>query len=197
MLFRSDGENYDPTESYDPNGADNFGKTGRPGTTVIGNRFRAPQKKNAATFNVFIDGTGNVAAHNVELFNNQFSITKFANGSTNPGLIPGEATTHSDFRNSAGTGVAQYYGKGAILSNAGVGVGDEVYFDINGNLVYNYNVGNSDNVIISCQEVPYRSLFDYTASGAMYISKMRLQYSQAGQIQKDLTWTYKIGRAHV
>ena len=161
------------------------------GTKVIGQRSR-PAKQPQATYNIFIDGTGNVAEHVFELFNNQFSITKIANGNTNPGLLPLEAARRSDVRNSLGTGTAQLYSYGAILANpVGTGVADAVYWDSDGNLIYNYNVATNDNIKISCQEVPYRTLFEYTSSGEMHIAKMRMQYSQAGQIQKDWILTYR------
>ena len=188
-----EGDSFDPAhDNYDPSNFDEFGRIkGAVGTKVIGvasKRVKQPQ----ATFNISINGAANVAAHVFELFNNQFSITKFANGNTNPGLLPLEAARRNDVRNSAGTGVAQLYAYGAILANpVGTGVADGVYWADNGDLVYNYNNGTNDNIIISCQEVPYRSLFEYTQSGAFHVAKMRMQYSQANQIQKDFTLTYR------
>jgi len=191
-------DNYDPSgfdgETYDPT-AENFDEFGRlpsvPANVVIGQKMRRPKPKQA-TFNISIDGSANAAAHIFELFNNEFSITKYANGNTNPGLLPLLAARRSDVRNSAGTGVAQLYSYGAILANpVGTGVGDGVYWTDNGDLLYNYNVGTNDNILISCQEVPYRALFEYTASGSMRISKMRIQYSQSGQIYNDFTYTYR------
>lgn len=191
-------DNYDPSsfegDSYDPiaDSYDEFGKLRNvPANIVIGQKRTTPKPKQA-TFNVSINGSGNTDAHVFELFNNEFSITKYLNGNTNPGLLPLEAARRNDVRNSADSGTAQLYAYGAILANpVGTGVADGVYWDGNGNLIYNYNVGSNDNVTVSCQEVPYRALFEYTASGAMRISKMRIQYSQAGQIQNDFTYTYR------
>jgi len=185
-----DGENFDPnsnSNNYDPN-ADNY--SGK-GLKVIG---RKPQvkKQPQATFNIKIDGTGNVASHVFELFNNEFGITKFANNQTNPGLVTLGAAQFLPLMDGGGNSVdVRAYGAISVDAAAPINNRDTVYWRDNGDLVYNYSQGSADNVIISCQEVPYRALFDYTGSGALAIGKMRLQYSQAGQIQQDFTLTYR------
>lgn len=191
-------DTYDPSETYDPAeyDGDNFGtiKQGA-GTAVIGTR-KAPKRAAPATFNVFVNGSTNTQDHIFELFNNEFSITKYANGQTNPGLKTLGAAYGTELKASNGTTNYDFRAYGAVSTDItggypGSGVNDLVYWNEAGNLVYNYSVGSVDNIIISCKEVPYRALFDYTASGVMRIQKMRILYTQAAQIQEDFTLTYR------
>lgn len=128
----------------------------------------------------------------VELFNQQFSITKFENANTNFGLKTLGAVYGTQLTDGSGN-VVDFRSHGAVSTNAVVPANnnDLVYFTANGNLVYNYAKGSTDNVIVTCKEVPYRALFDYTGSGAFSVKKMRLQYSQAGQINEDLNLVYR------
>lgn len=188
-------ETFDPNalSNYDPSaeGFEEFGKiAGMSGRGLVGAPKRAT-KPQAATFTVTIDGSGNAASHVVELFNFQRSITKLANGSTNPGLQPLLAAKNNQLRDAAGTGVSQLYAYGAILASTGAAGADGIYWAPNGNLIYNFNNATSDNITISCNEIEYRSLFDYTGIYAFRINKMRINYTQATQIGQDFTHIYK------
>jgi hypothetical protein len=182
-------ENYE--DQFDNDLFDGFDLR-KAGTAVKQSPGARVPKQVPATFNVTINGTGNAASHVFELFNFQNSIEKFYNGATNPTLIPLGAARNNQVRNDAGTGIAQLYAYGGILVNPlGTGVQDGVYFNQAGDLVYNYNVATSDNVTISCKEIPYRSLMTYMGQYAMHVNKMRINYSIAAQITEDFTLTYK------
>lgn len=185
-------EGYEGAGQADPFDNDLYNGFDKPGTGVkTAPGFKAPRVV-PATFNITVEGRGNAQAHVFELFNGQNSIEKFANTATNPTIVPLGAARNNQVRNDAGTGIAQLYAYGAILVNPlGTGIQDGVYFDATGNLVYNYNVGSTDNVVISCKEIPYRSLLMYMTQYAMHVQKMRIKYTLADQINEDFTLTYR------
>ena len=68
---------------------------------------------------------------------------------------------------------------------------DTVYWNEAGDLVYNYNVDDAGNIIVSCKEVPYRSLLEYSAVQVMRIRKIRATYSNVSQIDEDMKITHR------
>jgi hypothetical protein len=191
---------YDPPASSEANfesdlfEAMNFTQIGAPGTAIKSGGQRAQRIKPGATFNIKVqsfNGAGTVVDHNFEMFNAQNSITNFENNETNFGLIPLGGARNNQLRDQTGAGVAQLFGYAAILVAPGVPNKDAVYWSSTGDLVYNYNNGNSDTLVVSCKEIPYRSLFIYMGQYSMHVGRMRITYGQVAQVEQDLTLTYK------
>ena len=185
-----EGENWSGSDTYD----EFKGSPRRNPFSVV--RPRKMRDKSAGTqsfftINILGNNTGNASAHNLELFNYNYSFVKIENPNQYGALQAGDAWRHVDVRNSAGTGVAQLYVAGSILSNAGVGTADMVYWQPDGSLLMNFNVANSDNVLISCNEVPYRLLWEATSKGAFTIGRIRMTFTTANQISQNFTKFYK------
>lgn len=144
-----------------------------------------------AQFDILI--TSRIATDkNIELFNSQSSISKFLNLTNYPTIHPLEAAQAFSFRNSAGTGVALFTGYGAMVQNAGAGTANTCYWAENGDLIFDYQVGaDIGTVIISCKQIPYRSLVAYAERGAFRIKKMRMKFTTANQINNDISWQSK------
>ena len=195
-LNKESFENFDDYEDYDDSGegfdefednyeGENFG--GKSAGSRVHKSKRQIKKTGpapAAEFNIIIDNTGGSAAVNVELFNYQSSITKYRNPTTNGTVFPVGAGSPFSFRSAAGTGVSQGIYEGVMVSTNGAPTGqDAVFFDVDGNLVYLLGTGALN---ISCQEIPYRSLFDYSGRGSFRVTRMRMTFATAGQIANTL-----------
>ena len=184
-----EGENWDGESNH----YDDF--KGRPTAFSIKRPARMRDKSAGTqaffTINILGNSGGNVAQHAVELFNYNYHCTKIQNPNIYGTLLAGNAWRHVDVRDAAGTGVAQLYVSGAVLNDAGTGVADMVYWQPDGSMLYNYNVGNNDNVLVSCNEVPYRLLWEATAKGAFTINRMRINYTTNNQILQNFSTFYK------
>jgi hypothetical protein len=106
----------------------------------------------------------------IELFNNLRSVTKILNSSITT-LNP---ATLDNLKANGAT---------ALLSLA-----DMVYFDKNGDLIYNQTTTTVQNVRISGNQVSYRSLFDASGSTCFRVENLRLQVVNESQIDNQLTW---------
>jgi len=184
--------NYDAGDNYDADNA--IGKAvARMGTT---RRQVSPSKgiigSNTYTLNIAVQSTS--LNHNIQLFNSMFSISKIADNSLASGLTPLLAGRTNVLRNGAGDGTAQLVGYAAIVSNSTDASikKDVVYWLEDGSLIYNYNTnGDSGNIVISCKEVPYRSLLEYSGVQVMRIRKIRATYSDVNQITNDMRITHR------
>jgi hypothetical protein len=113
-------------------------------------------------------------AFTLELFNNLRSVTKILNSSIttlNPATIDNLKTvTGSNPQN--------------------LSLAEMVYFDKNGNLIYNNsaNAGGAQTITVSGNQVSYRSLFDASGSTCFRVENLRLQVVNEPQIDNQLTW---------
>ena len=192
--------NYDPDNSsnFEDQMFNTFDFTGSrlmgAGTAVKATGSTPRRSQQPATFNLKIkcdNGGGTVADHAFELFNYQNTIANYTNNSTNPNLVPLGGARNNQVRDQAGTGIAQLFAYGALGVDPGNASKDMVYWSDIGDLVYNYNVATSDTLVISCKEIPYRSLFTYMGQYSMHVNKMRITYGQDVQISQDFVLTYK------
>jgi hypothetical protein len=112
------------------------------------------------------------SAMTIELFNNLRSVTKILNSSIttlNPATI-------DNLKTVTGT------------NPQNLSLADMVYFDKNGNLIYNQTTGFAQSVTISGNQVSYRSLFDASGSTCFRVENLRLQVVDENQIDNQLTW---------
>lgn len=190
-LNRAAFSNFDPQQSmsFDPevsgyDGADNY--TRKPAAAVVRTspaRNMANPRTPEAQFDVTIQNQGSNAL-NCELFNAQNTIAEFSNLSVYPTVLPGLAGT------VATIGATDYivYGEPSPLP-----VNRVAYWNVNGDLVLGGAAPNSTdgNVVISCKQIPYRSLVKYSERGSFRISKMRMKFTTSAQINNDITWKKK------
>jgi len=195
-----DDDTYDPSvETFDPemNNYDSYRRQRgpRPAGTKIQTspaRREVGGRTPDAQFDITITSTNTVAA-NIEMFNAQNTIAEFLNAQTNPTSEPALAGHVLAYRNGAGTAQNTAVVYGQEVTQGGVGTGDVVYWNKNGDLVYTYDaIGyGTGNVTISCKQIPYRSLVKYSERGSFKISKMRMKFSTSTQINQDITWKQK------
>ncbi len=193
-----DGDSFDPDmDTYDP---DTYSphkpqmgmvRTPQAGTQVRTSpaRRHEAQKTPDAQFDITI--TNNQGAPlNIELFNAQNTIAEFANNTSNNGLHPALSARGITVRNSAGTGTESLIAYAVGFDN-GAGTGSLVtaYWDENGSLIYTDVAGNT--CVISCKQIPYRSLVKYSERGSFRINKMRMKFADSGQINQDIQWREK------
>ena len=198
------GDNFDP-QGFEGFGGDNFDPNGNMYSGDSYRGHRSPRPVGAGTqiirtsrtrpiypdaqFDITLNATACTQNHNIELFNSQNSIEKFINNTSNSGLQPvggGHVFNVRDNTNTGAVGLAMY-GIGIYDYGTGTALNDVVYYDAQGNLVYNYNVTSSDDLVISCKQIPYRSLVTYSERGSFKVNKMRMKFSTSGQINNDIT----------
>lgn len=188
-LNRAAFSNFDPQQSmaFDPeanfDGADGY--TRKPAGSIVktsparGVAQRTPE----AQFDVTISN-GGTAALNCELFNAQNTIAEFQNLSDYPTVLPGLSGV------AVTIGATPYivYGEPSATSLNRV-----AYWNYNGDLVLGANAPDSTNgnVVISCKQIPYRSLVKYSERGSFRISKMRMKFTTSAQINNDISWRKK------
>lgn len=191
--FEDDG--YDDSYDEDNFEEDNFKGAKQAGSQIRRSRPQAsgPIAVPSAEFNVSIANTQAVAVP-VELFNYQNSITKFSasvTGSALAGYLPANAFSVTTV-SVPGPSTSILGFMGMQITVAGVDSYNSVGFKSNGNLSYIRNVsGATTECQISCQETPYRSLFDYSGRGSFRITRMRLSVTTAGQLANSMTWGSK------
>ena len=191
-------DNWDPeTSAYDPD-SDMYTASqkmtrftnNKPGTDVRRSPSRSILGKTPdAQFDITITNN-HAGVQNIELFNAQNTIAEFANGTDNPGVQPVLAARSFDVRNAGNTATETLIGYIVGLNN-GTGVGSLIsaYWAANGDLVYEDAAG--DTCIISCKQIPYRSLVKYSERGSFKINKMRMKFTTSGQINNDIGWREK------
>lgn len=216
--FQGDGydpdgydDNYDPDgydDDFDPENYDEFGKRkgkgakrggGQRNKTAVGLK-RSPMgkfggavnKAPIATFDVNIVSTF-ATAINIELFFAQYSISKIQNLTTNPAYEPLQAAR---LYSGTGTPAETFIGHSSRFLAAGDASGSTynkvIYWADNGDLVYkDFTTATAGTCTISCTQVPYRALFDYSFRGAFTIQSMRMKFSAAGQIDNSMTTVEK------
>jgi len=189
-----DDDNYDPEiNDYDPDNATGM-QVVRPrpaGSIVKSSPRRTISGKPAPTAQFDITITNNQSTTcAIELFNAQNSISEFTNNTTNSGLVPALSARGINVRNSAGTGMESLLVYGIGFDNAtGTGTLISAYWDEFGDLIYTDVAG--DTCVISCKQIPYRSLFKYSERGSFRIDRMRMKFTTSNQINQDLTITQK------
>jgi hypothetical protein len=112
-------------------------------------------------------------AFTVELFNNLRSVTKILNSSITV-LNP---ATLDNLKATTATGP--------------LSIADLVYFDKNGNLIYNQTTATgsaNQTITISGNQVSYRSLFEASGVTCFRVENLRLQVVNESQIDNQLTW---------
>jgi len=188
-------DSYD--DSYDDNydQENNFAGPKKAGSQIRRSRpqVSGPIAVPSAEFNVSIVNAQAVAVP-IELFNYQNSISKFSasvTGSTLSGYLPANAFSVTTVSvPGPSTSILGYMGMQITI--AGVDSNNSVGFKSNGNLSYIRNVaGVTTECQVSCQETPYRSLFEYSGRGSFRITRMRLSVTNAGQLANSMTWASK------
>lgn len=188
----SNFDGYDPdasADTFDPEmvnayvgaGTGTTRKQARGGTATMG------------SFSITVTNT-NTNAVNFELFNYMRSYERIANSSRYGSLVPGGSAQTQIVDVNGGTSNAQFYGYNHLAiqgAPATVATQDIVAWLPSGALIHNFNTGSNGNLTIDCQELPYRSLLEYTSTGALYIQKLRLEVSDSTQINRNIIWTKK------
>lgn len=172
-------DNFDPemVNAYTGAGAGTTRKVARGGTSTMG------------SFSITITNT-NTNAVNFELFNYMRSYERIANSSRYGSLVPGNSAQTQIVDIAGGSSNGQLFGYNH-LAIQGSNTQDIVAWLPSGALIHNFNTGSNGNLTIDCQELPYRSLLEYTSTGALYIQKLRLEVSDATQINRNIIWTKK------
>lgn len=187
-----DPENFDPTlDSYDPSSAtDSSFYDDEDGYDLPDgyNNKRAPSRRRMASMplaqlDITLDNSANTStAVTFELFNYLRSNTTIQNTTYNATTYQPSTFDNLLLRNTPATGQA--------LSDAYL-----IYWDKNGNLVYNITAGTGANMNtanasgwsrISCPQVPYRVLHEATRNNLLYIEKVRLSVKTAAQIDQPI-----------
>jgi hypothetical protein len=164
--------------------------TGAPGQIVKGQPLSAMVPNSGAptivgnrNFVIKVDtgATTNTLSHTVQLFGSGFNVTDIIQSEVDSTLIPGFSTRNNEVRNSAGTAVAQLYSTGAILVDGVTAIANQVYFDQNGSMVYNYNVGSGDNIFVRVTQgaLSYKSLLQWLLNNQIHIYKLRMTHNNA------------------
>ena len=179
-----------PSDSYDPNMNNSYVGRGAGYTKRQATGGRSTQ----GSFQITVTNT-NASAVNFELFNYMRSLERIANASRYGSLVPasGAETIVADV--NGGTNNVQNYGyfhKAAVVSGTVGGYPQDICaWQNDGSLIHNYNVGSAGNLVIQCAELPYRSLLEYTSTGALSIASLRLEVSDETQINRTLVWQKK------
>jgi hypothetical protein len=154
---------YDPsTKDFDP--SYNF-----EGAKVSGYNRSADLAQVDISITHSTSATGSTAV-TIELFNNLRSVTKILNSSIsslNPATLD----------NLKATAV-----------NSALSIADLIYFDKNGNLIYNQVANFTQSVTISGNQVSYRSLFEASGVTCFRVENLRLQVFDDKQIDNQITW---------
>lgn len=183
----SNFDGYDPIEedsTFDPQQPNNYAGGGA-GTTK---RVARGGTRTMGSFQITVTNT-NTSAVNFELFNYMRSYERIANSSRYGSLVPGSSAETQIVDRAGGSSNQQLWGYNH--ESAGVETQDIVGWLPNGDLIHNFNVGSSGNLVITCSELPYRSLVEYTSTGALRIAKMRLEVSDVTQINRNIIWSKK------
>ena len=200
-----EGDSYDPSMpmSYDPSVANNFGprRSGvfpkaRAGAPAQAFRQSPVQRQGPravvpeAQVNLTITNNADTDIQ-FELFNWQNSYTKFANSSLYPNCTPLDAVHVLAYNlNGSDLNSARVYGAQTVQTIGGVStlLTGSVGFLPNGDLQQQTKEGNAGAVTVHCQETPYRTLFEWTASGIIKIKKMRIDSQNADQLKQNMQW---------
>lgn len=189
-------DDYD--DSYDPDNDgfddDNFnGRNKQAGNIVRKSRQQMPGAiaVPSAEFNIQIQNfTPNAIP--VELFNYQNSVTKYLTENTPAGYNPVDSFRVQALRAAGGAADITMGVMGYPIVDAGVHQSNVIGFDRNGTLLYlNEAGGVYSSCQISCQEVYYRSLFDYAGRGSFKVVRMRISSQTTAQLQNPLKWYEK------
>lgn len=186
-----DPENFDPTlDSYDPSNAQDSSfyddEDGYDLPDGYNNKSVSRRRINQAPLaqlDIVLDNSKNTSTEvTFELFNYLRSNTTIANTTYNTTTYQPSTFDNLLLRSTPVSGQA--------LSDAYL-----IYWDKNGNLVYNITAGTGANMNtatgsgwsrISCPQVPYRVLHEATRNNLLYIEKVRLSVTTAGQIDKPI-----------
>lgn len=180
----SDSYEPDPSDAFDPAFPNQYVGAGAGTTKKRSTGGRSTQ----GSFQITVTNT-NTSAVNFELFNYMRSYERIANSSRYGNLIPASSAETQVVDTAGGTSNQQLYGYNHKA--AGVTSQDIVAWNTAGSLIHNFNVGSAGNLLIECAELPYRSLVEYTSTGALSIASMRLEVSDESQINRTLTWSKK------
>ena len=191
-----EGNSFDPATSmnYDPSLPMNFsmprGSRGGQAAQVMKKSptARPHAAVPVAEFNFII--TNNAAIDfNCQLFAWQNSITKYQDQSNFPNIIPTDSQNTLSYTTGSGVANASAAIQGIANGVGGTFTTGNVGFDRDGNLVfYVLNAGALSTLSVACQETPYRALFEWTSSGVLKITRMRINCSNVTQLQQNMTW---------
>jgi hypothetical protein len=190
--FEGGSDNYepDPTESFDPAFPNQYVGRGA-GTTK---RQATGGRNTQGSFQITVTNT-NTNPVNFELFNYMRSLERIENASRYGSLVPASSSETIVADVNGGTNNVQNYGyfhKSAVVSGSVSGYPQDICaWQKDGSLIHNYNVGSNGNLVIQCAELPYRSLLEYTSTGALSIASLRLEVSDETQINRTLIWSKK------
>lgn len=195
-LNRAAFNSFDPqqsmTENYDPSvgGGDNYDEYGnrKAGNFVKRSPVRpvGGTRTPDAQFDITIR-CDDSSAQNVELFNAQNTIAEFANNQWNYAAIPALSAHSVDVAKAVSPQTATLIFYGAVANDNGVAA-KVVFYDQSGNLHYTSLTGET---VISCKQIPYRSLVKYSERGSFTINKMRMKFTSTNQINNDIRWESK------
>ena len=133
---------------------------------------------NNFTINIVNDDT---AACTTQLFYAQNSVTEVHNPELplHVPLLSAAVSSIPNFTNPATTAI--FYGRlgSALTGKTGV------YWDEYGSLVF---VTDNGATIISCNEIPYRDLFNHTRNNAIVITRIRMTVSNATQFDRSFNF---------
>lgn len=202
-MERFSGHTFDPTtkQGFDPTTQMRFQGTAQQVQKTSTDQVNMTSADQTVQFTVSVANTM-LADLVIELFQFDSSQTSIYSPDVNdyhPSNAMGPILTFS-------TGTANTYLIGPLqanltsfVNNAGVvptgNTPNTVGFDENGNLVYRPGyVGGAlpaGNVTISCAEVSYKKLFNYSGKFPFRIDKMRMTFTADAQIQQNITQVQK------
>lgn len=184
-------EGYEGEESYDP---DNFNKRKRPVVAARGIVTSQPNKVQAS-FDIRISGNC-IAREFIELFNALQSIAKIGGviGNGSGSSVWGAVSVNSGFIGNVALGnpvTATVPVLGAFLVR-GATATRKAYWSEDGTLIYEVWDGSTNKAIgVSCPQIPYRALVDWTGANSFQVHKMRITFATVAQIGNDITHFHK------
>lgn len=182
----SDNYEPNPSDSFDPAFVNQYAGAGAGTTRKVATGGRSTQ----GSFQITVTNT-NTNAVNFELFNYMRSLERIANSSRYGSLVPASSAESQIVDVAGGSSNGILYGYNHKSAGPTGWSQDIVAWQNDGSLIHNYNVGSNGNLVIQCAELPYRSLLEYTSTGALSIASLRLEVSDETQINRTLVWSKK------
>ncbi len=187
--FDDDDDSYDPEmNDYDPDNA--VGpirqmRNKQAGSTIKKSPRRTITGKAAPQAQFDITITNTLAADvPIQLFNAQNTVVELLDPTT--GYKPSLSASVVVYSADATTVVeGLFYGISRLSINPKV-----VYWDQEGSLVY-LDETSGGTCVISCKQIPYRSLMKYSERGSFRIDRMRMKFKTSDQINQDFTVTQR------